>query len=412
MTILEIILSLRDESKTNSKLKILKENKNNLVLTSLFWWTYNPTHNFNISKLNEFSLVGDKTFDTDFQLIKELLTDLVNKKYTGNSARSHIDYVLSQFTKEYQELFKLVLKRDLKCGVGVSLINKAFGKEFIPEFKVQLANKYDPKKKYSSTNWYVTPKMDGLRCFWTSNTPDILWSRSGKEFVGFESIVENLKIISDKEKIDFFDGELFSKEQDFCSIQGSIMSNVNYTKEDKEKVIYNIFALGYEKTIIPTIAMQSVISRLSKLNLFDNIRFIEAELIPNDKEIIEEYAKKYVEQGYEGAMLRHDTFSYDFKRSDLLLKVKFFKEMDLKIVEIQEGQGKYEGTLGSLKCTSDDGLISVDVGTGFSDNLRKHFWSNKDNFIGSLVEVKYQEESQDKEGNKSLRFPVFSKLKF
>ena len=44
--------------------------------------------------------------------------------------------------------------------------------------------------------------------------------------------------------------------------------------------------------------------------------------------------------------------------------------------------------------------------------MRKHFWNNKDNFIGSIVEIKYQEESQDKEGNKSLRFPVFSKLKF
>ncbi|NCD07692.1 MAG: hypothetical protein EOL97_16405, partial [Spirochaetia bacterium] len=61
MIILEIIQSLRDESKTNSKLKILKENKNNLILTSLFWWTYNPTHNFNITKIDEFSLVGDKT---------------------------------------------------------------------------------------------------------------------------------------------------------------------------------------------------------------------------------------------------------------------------------------------------------------------------------------------------------------
>ena len=158
--------------------------------------------------------------------------------------------------------------------------------------------------------------------------------------------------------------------------------------------------------------MQSVISRLNELNLFDNIRFVKAELIPNDKEIIEEYTKKYVEQGYEGAMLRHDTFSYDFKRSDLLLKVKFFKEIDLKIVEIQEGQGKYEGILGSLKCTSDDGLISVDVGTGFSDNLRKQFWAKRTELMGSLVEVKYQEVSVDKDGNKSLRFPVFSKLKF
>ena len=75
MTILDVLKALRNESKTNSKLKILKENKGNLFLTSLFWWTYNPTHNFNITKIDEFSLVGDKTFDINFQLIKELLTD-------------------------------------------------------------------------------------------------------------------------------------------------------------------------------------------------------------------------------------------------------------------------------------------------------------------------------------------------
>ena len=414
MKISEIIAQLRDESKTNNKLKILKENSSNETLKYIFYITYNPSHNFNILKLNDFSYVGEKTFDNekDFQLIKGLLDDLINKKCIGNAARSRINYVLSQFVEEYQGLFMLILKRDLKCGVAVSLLNKAFGKKFIPEFKVQLANKYDSKKEYLNACWYITPKMDGLRCFWTSNTPDVLWSRSGKEFVGFESLVKNLKVIAENSEIDFFDGELFSKEQDFCSIQGSIMSNVNYNKEDKEKVIYNVFAVGINKELVPTNVMQSKIKSLIRIYNFDNIKFVDAELIPNNKNIIEEYTRKFVEQGYEGAMLRHDTFSYDFKRSDCLLKVKFFKEMDMKIVDMLEGQGKFEKTLGSIKCISDDGLISVDVGSGFSDEMREHFWTNKNKFIGATIEVKYQEESQDKEGNKSLRFPVFSKLKF
>ena len=51
---------------------------------------------------------------------------------------------------------------------------------------------------------------------------------------------------------------------------------------------------------------------------------------------------------------------------------------------------------------------NVNVGSGYSDIQREEFWSNKDNYIGRILEVKYKEESKDKTtGLLSLQFPTF-----
>ncbi|MDD3263407.1 MAG: hypothetical protein PHT94_00765 [Candidatus Nanoarchaeia archaeon] len=404
---------LRLEPKTNKKISILKSIQKNEILKNILWWTYNPNHNFYITNIENFSGIGSKTIEDEGDDIFKLLHNLSKRKITGNTARNVIDGILSSYTKETQDVFKMILKRDLKCNLGASLINRVYGKEFIPEFKVQLANKYDSERNYNTEYFYATPKMDGLRCFWTLNTPNILWSRSGKEFTGFDKILKSIhKIIDAEHDITFFDGELFTKDQNFVSIQSSIMSNVNYDIGDKNKISYNIFALGINDTIIPTEEMQKRIEQLDRTYSFNNIQFIKAIKINNNLEDIENLTKEYVEQGYEGCMLRNPDISYDFKRSNNLLKVKFFNEIDMKVKSINEGQGKYENMMGSISCILEDNdNISVDVGTGFSDELREFIWENKDKLIGTSIELKYQDISQDKNGNKSLRFPVFSKFK-
>ncbi len=45
----------------------------------------------------------------------------------------------------------------------------------------------------------------------------------------------------------------------------------------------------------------------------------------------------------------------------------------------------------------------VGVGTGLSDDLRAQIWANPKEYIGRMIEVRYQEVTPDG----SLRFPVF-----
>ena len=118
---------------------------------------------------------------------------------------------------------------------------------------------------------------------------------------------------------------------------------------------------------------------------------------------LDEWLDKITAKGGEGLILRDPDAKYQIgKRSDALLKYKKTQTMDLRIVGWNEGNGKYEGAIGSFICETDDKDIIVNV-AGMSDDIR---WSDPDEWIGKIIEVAYFDISvSSATGQKSLRFP-------
>ena len=83
--------------------------------------------------------------------------------------------------------------------------------------------------------------------------------------------------------------------------------------------------------------------------------------------------------------------------------------VDLFVTNVFEGKGKYKGTLGGVVVEYKG--QPVGVGSGFSDIQRKMIWEHPESIVGKLIEVQYFEESKDKNGKPSLRFPVFKKIR-
>ena len=48
----------------------------------------------------------------------------------------------------------------------------------------------------------------------------------------------------------------------------------------------------------------------------------------------------------------------------------------------------------------------VQVGSGFSHEQRRHYFENPDEILGKQITVQYFEETTNKNGTHSLRFPV------
>lgn len=97
---------------------------------------------------------------------------------------------------------------------------------------------------------------------------------------------------------------------------------------------------------------------------------------------------------------------YYCKRVKTLMKVKQFKDIDLRCIRVNKATiGKYKGKLGAITCQYGDS--EVDVGSGFSDNMRSYYIDNPDAIVGKIVSVKYKEETTNKNGGRSLQFPVF-----
>ena len=155
-------------------------------------------------------------------------------------------------------------------------------------------------------------------------------------------------------------------------------------------------------------------------NIFADSGFIE--IIPQIEVDLDEflgeieykdYNKKMVAEGFEGIMIKDPDAKYSCKRDAAWLKQKPFIEVSLEIKDVEEGTGRNVGRLGALICQgSDDGKeISVNVGSGFTDNQRSDFWSDRNSVIGQVVEVRADAVTQNQDGSYSLRFPRFLRFR-
>jgi DNA ligase-1 len=112
-------------------------------------------------------------------------------------------------------------------------------------------------------------------------------------------------------------------------------------------------------------------------------------------------------------MLKDPESSYECKRSVAWLKLKPFIEVSLEITNVEEGTGKNVGRLGALVCSgNDEGRdVRVNVGSGFSDDLRTQLWDVRDSVLGQVVEVRADAITQNQDGTYSLRFPRFLRFR-
>jgi ATP-dependent DNA ligase len=123
----------------------------------------------------------------------------------------------------------------------------------------------------------------------------------------------------------------------------------------------------------------------------------------------QEIFQGYLAEGFEGIILKDGAGEWEDKRSKTQIKFKGELECDLKIVAVEEGKGKAVGMLGAIICESADGIVKVNVGSGFNDAQRKQYW--KENLVDKIVAVKYNARIKNKTGEESLFLPVFIELR-
>jgi len=309
-------------------------------------------------------------------------------------------------------LERKTLEEKLLFGAGiisfmVPLINREYRLGYsnksamVTNLTPMLAKKYpdDHKEQY----YYIQEKLDGNRCiaFYKENKWNFQ-SRSGKPLkVNFDMSWADTDIT--------FDGEIMTLgkagSRDFNQTSGSINSKYG----DKTQLHYYIYDiidenLPYEqrKNILECydISKHCITKDCTILPVLDKI-WVYPNPDYNCK--LDEWLDKIVNKGGEGLILRNPEGLYEHKRTANLLKYKRVQTMDLKVIGIEEGNGKYEDKIGSLICTDDERTVLVKVGSGLSDEDRD---LPEDYFIGKIVEVAYFDICQsEKKGYQSLRFP-------
>jgi DNA ligase 1 len=408
-----LLEKLMTTNSTKEKAEILRtsdvtENEKDALISC-----YDPSILFYVSKIPEPESIGDMDFDQAFLKFKNLTASLTSRDVTGNRARTYVKVFLESCNEEAQKIFTMILEKDLRLGMSASTLNKVWP-DCIAKFKVQLAKTYDPEKKYDTEHWYASPKLDGIRCMFINGK---MHTRAGKDVVGFENIEAQLQDAAERFDLDFIDGELYSDEIPFQDIQGIVVRNKNIVPEDKLKIWFNVFAVGND-------SIKDTPWMLEKLDLiafhgYSHLKPLSYSWIKNDPDLINERCQEFMDQGYEGIMLRHPTNWYEWKRGQGLLKHKLFLEDDFEVTGFEEGTGKFVGSLGALhiRGKTDGKKIIARVGSGYDDAERKEIWAMGHDVVGMTIEVKFQgitdypDKNIDVADIYSIRFPVFNKFK-
>ena len=143
-----------------------------------------------------------------------------------------------------------------------------------------------------------------------------------------------------------------------------------------------------------------------------NILEILPQVRIKDEDALEELKSQSKDSNWEGLIARKDT-KYTPGRSKHMLKIKEFFDAEYKVTSLIMGpqrvivNGKeVEEEMLSAVTISHKGS-TVQVGSGFTIDQRRHYYKKMCDILGLIINVQYFEETTDQHGNHSLRFPVF-----
>jgi len=244
---------------------------------------------------------------------------------------------------------------------------------------------------------YVQPKLDGIRCIshFVPGSHEIkMISRKGTP-ISFEHIQEplfmQLNTTTAIEEI-FIDGELYSTELTFEKISGIVRKQSREEQDEKtiKKIQYHIYDiyipnsphLGY------TDRYRILCSLFPHTNTNPFYKLVHTEYADSFKMVMPLH-QKYVEEGYEGIMLRDKNGPYEIdKRSKYLQKYKTFLEEEFEIV----GFGEEDGMI-IFQCKTGDNRIFMARPRGTFEK-RAEMFINGPTYIGKHLTVIFQEYTE------------------
>ena len=220
--------------------------------------------------------------------------------------------------------------------------------------KPMLAHKYDDSRVDWSKPVYIQPKLDGVRCLFTK---DGAFSRTGKQFMNVQHVEDSLREFFKQKPDMILDGEFYnhSLKNDFEKII-SLVRKQKPTENDRldAKNLVQFHVYDYFNGVM----YDSYKTRMHQLGVSDiyneSIKYVQAYKVNNyDESRI--YHKDFLNQGYEGSIIRLDGL-YKHGRSYDLMKFKDFSDTEATIIGYEVGKGKREGTIGKFLMQDDEGV--------------------------------------------------------
>lgn len=414
---LDIIKQLKATSGRIDKENILHQNRENLLLKEVLHFVYNT---YIVTGLSS-KKIAKKLPKLDEKPLEFVdLMQYLAENCTGRDIDIQVAQCFLESITDEEELvlYKEIITKSLKIGCTAKTLNKIYGCDFIPTFGVMLAEKYvDNIDKVKGKDFTITMKRDGNRILLLKENGVIkAFTRQGQQYEGLVDIENELSsmsvdnIVIDGELMIINDSEIDSSEQ--------FKATMKIARKDGEKHGLKLVAFDYMPldhfrrgfSDYPYSLRRETLEEVLNENSCTFLEPVKKLYIGSDMDMIDKILEEVTEKGEEGIMVNINDAPYECKRVKTLLKVKKFQTADLRIVDVQEGTGKFVGTTGAIVVEYKGNRVAV--GTGLTDVDREYFWNNKETVINRVCEIKFFEESTNQKNDElSLRFPVFVRLR-
>ena len=265
-------------------------------------------------------------------------------------------------------------------------------------FLPMLAASFDKRKDKVTYPVDVQPKLDGVRClaYWDGDSIKLM-SRGGKQWECCDHIIEALNRIGMPKGM-VLDGELYIHGSTFQDIT-KLVKKLRPESVDVEFHVYDVPRVDGD-----------VGDWSERFEMLDMLResFQDEyclQIVPtwtaHNEEDVYKLQSEYLEDGYEGAIVRESDGEYKFGyRSNKLLKVKNFMDEEYEIVGYTTGVGRFDGCIVWI-CETEKGDDFKVVPQGTMEE-RQEAYQNAAVYIGDMLKVKYFELTDDG----IPRFPV------
>jgi len=421
--VFKVLDLIEETSSRNDKKSLLKKYEDLPLLKDFLMYACNPRwiygigtksiKQFNatpvhaVTGLHQKSLFSSKT---KFTTIFDLCDSLKSHPYGSRSDVQSVNDFLQKQNELCYKWYKRLILKDLKMGCSVKTINQVYN-NLIPVFEVQLAfpMEHRPGRLTKDDEFQIQRKYNGFRfiVYHLENGKTMFFTRNGVELFNFPEIEEEFKQVQSFPGGMVYDGELTDPSDKVNNVISLAMGN-----GVKTGVCYNVWdcltVSEFEKgeSFDNYFHRSDLVTTLLSENPHVYLNPVKELYRGKDEQMIHELYDYSQTKGWEGVMVKFNT-PYLRKRTDNMLKVKGYETVDLQVVRVNEGKedSKYKGKLGSV--TVDYNGVNVNIGGGFSDYQRKQFWENPNLILDKVIEIRFFEQTSNKQQTHSLQHPRF-----
>lgn len=249
--------------------------------------------------------------------------------------------------------------------------------------KPMLCDQYDfDDSKLEKITWKASTKLDGLRTMLYYKDGIIYTSsRGGKDYNVAATYIredEYLKTLFKENPTLILDGELYRHGWNLQKISG-LGRLENLTEDHKELQFYCYDIVDENKTFKERYEILQTLNQTEKFVVVEHL-----DVKGNDN--INKLHDKYIDQGYEGLVLRDPNKTYKCgSRSNRMLKVKKFTDAEFEVIDLVEGL-RDEDLCFLLKTEDGNEFKAKPIG---DRQLKQWYRDNLDSLIGKMATVKY-----------------------